>query len=72
MKFFCTRCTGLTLKVSKLKVLAFANSVDQDEKTHLDQHCLPSSLCIQGPVVQSIVSLMSSLTGQLVRCFMTL
>ena len=26
----------------------------------------------QGPVVQSIVSLMSSLRGQLVKCFMTL
>ena len=27
---------------------------------------------IQGPVVQSIISLMSSLRGQLVKCFMTL
>ena len=27
---------------------------------------------VQGPVVQSIVSLTSSLRGQLVKCFMTL
>ena len=30
------------------------------------------SNCNQGPVVQSIVSLTSSLTGQLVKCFTTL
>ena len=28
--------------------------------------------CVQGPVVQSIVSLTSSLRGQLVKCFTTL
>ena len=30
------------------------------------------SFSVQGPVVQSIVSLTSSLSGQLVKCFMTL
>ena len=29
-------------------------------------------VCIQGPVVQSIVSLTSSLSGQLLKCFTTL
>ena len=33
---------------------------------------LPKVSKHQGPVVQSIVSLMSSLRGQLVKCFMTL
>ena len=35
---------------------------------------LPSApfTCYQGPVVQSIISLTSSLRGQLVKCFMTL
>ena len=32
--------------------------------------CMPS--CQQGPVVQSIVSITSSLRGQLVKCFMTI
>ena len=33
---------------------------------------IKTSLIHQGPVVQSIVSLTSSLSGQLVKCFMTL
>ena len=31
-----------------------------------------TSICPQGPVVQSIVSLTSSLRGQLLKCFVTL
>ena len=34
--------------------------------------CQPDSVTIQGLVVQSIISLRSSLRGQLVKCFTTL
>ena len=33
---------------------------------------MPDRSAVQGPVVQSIVSLTSSLRGQLVKCFTTL
>ena len=42
---------------------------------HIDIFTLKQSVLnekVQGPVVQSIVSLTSSLRGQLVKCFMTL
>ena len=44
-----TVCYLLTLLVPELKIAEFANSVDLDEvahnePSHLDLHCLPSSL----------------------------
>ena len=41
-----------------------ANSVDLDEAFHYELPYLD-----QGPVVQSIVSIMSSLRDQLIKCF---
>ena len=42
------------------------------EMTLQNMYCISGGLTDQGPVVQSIVSLTSSLRGQLVKCFTTL
>ena len=52
------------------------NSDDQNQMLHsavpeLNLHCLYMSLEL-GPVVESILTLTSSLRGQLVKCFKTL
>ena len=35
---------ALTLEEPETKIAEFANSVDLDKATHLNLHCLPSSL----------------------------
>ena len=66
----------IALKVQKRKIFEFAKHINPDEAAHNKSLCLDSqhnkAWTKQGPVVQSIVSLTSSLRGQLVKCFTTL
>ena len=52
--------------------LTFVFSNTDIPNTDVSKNPLISKNIVQGPVVQSIVSLTSSLRGQLVKCFMTL
>ena len=49
----------------KINKKEFSNSIDPDEMAHHEPPYL-------GPVVQSVLSLTSSLRSQLVKCFTTL
>ena len=56
------------------KLFSFPTGVrqEQDLFVRLIDSVTKTVSSLQGPVVQSIVSLTSSLRGQLVKCFMTL
>ena len=45
--------------------ISLSKSVDPDQTPHFAES-------VQGPVVQSIISITSSFRGQLVQCFVTL
>ena len=62
----CIELKIKTFKVPNMKIVVFAISEEAAEAALLDH-----TVCIQGPVAQSIVSLTSSLRGQLVKCFTT-
>ena len=47
-------------------------TMQQQQLVTEGNNCISLLFAVQGPVVQSIVSLTSSLRGQLVKCFMTL
>ena len=56
-----------------LHIFIFKSVLQCNQSKHVLQSETSSQpIKSQGPVVQSIVSLMSSLRGQLVKCFMTL
>ena len=67
------RAAKTRVKVNKSNyiVKSYINNEDQ-RRAHMQSHLYLNYFAIQGPVVQSIVRVISSLRGQLVKYFMTL
>ena len=63
---------GLVAACSNFGILYLFDNKTEPSCLKLTPSIVNGMLIFQGPVVQSIVSLTSSLRGQLVKCFTTL